>query len=163
MERSADVAAPLGEREPALARSRAAAAEQDGDGQSPATPELAGELLGRMVATAEVAIAVRWDEGQGVDVRGRHTFDDELGGESRDPPQAALLPAADECPDSVVVLDRGACGGEPESASRALAAASDRPGDRRTAAPAERRGDQRQSPAAACTELPPGTAAGEAA
>jgi len=82
-------------------------------------------------------------------------------GRRREAPQAAFLPAADDPPDGVVVLDRGARRREREAPPGAVAAAHDRPHGGRAEAGAERRHDRRQPVAAALAELRSGPPAGE--
>jgi hypothetical protein len=97
-----------------------------------------------------------------VDLRAGHRVGDELRGQRGDPAQAALLPAADEPPDGVVVLDGRPRGRERQPPARALAAPRDRPDGRSSAALADRRDDDRKPVAAPVAQLRPGLAAGEA-
>ena len=129
----------------------------------PPARQFAGELYGRVVPALQQTVAVRRHEGEQLDFGPRHGVDDErrsVGGEAA---QAALLPAADDATNRVVVLDGGTRGREREPPSRALAAARDVPHRRRAAARAERRHDGRQSVPTAAAELRPWSPAREAA
>ena len=116
-----------------------------------------------MVSALQAAVAVRRDEGEELDGGPRNRVGDESGGFGGDPAQAALLPAADDPADGVVVLHRSPRARERKPAAGALAAAGDRPDGRRTAARAERRDDHGQTVATPLAQLGAGAAAGEAA
>src|ERR687887_1339285 len=103
-----DVPAAIRETQSPLGRRRAGAADEPLRRKLPATAELAGRPLRRMVAALEAAVAVGREEAESEDVRPRHGLDDELRGERRQPPQPALLPGRDDRPDRAVVEDRGA-------------------------------------------------------
>lgn len=140
---AADVAAPLDEAQPALAARRPGPAEEPLDRKLPTPAELARELLGGMVAALQAPVGVGRNEGDPGDSRAGNGVDDEGCRLICDPPQPTLLPAADQPADGVVVLDGCASGRKREPASRAVAAAGDRPDGGRTAARAERRDDRR--------------------
>src|SRR2546430_3682903 len=65
--RAPDVAAPLREREPALAREPARPRQDRRDRELPAAAELPREPLRRVMAAATAAVAVRRHEGERVD------------------------------------------------------------------------------------------------
>src|SRR3954471_12984081 len=144
-------------------RDRARPAQQRGDGQLPALAELAREPLSRVMAALEHALTLGRDEGQRGDARPLDARGDEIRRLGRQPSETALLPAGDEAPDPLVVLDRRARGGEREAAAGALAAAAHGPRGRRPTPLAERRSQQRQALAAARAQLLSARSADDAA
>src|SRR4051794_7454228 len=116
-----------------------------------------------MMATLEHALAVGRNESQRGDARPLDSRGDDIRRLGRQPPETALLPAGDEAPDPLVVLDRRARGGEREATAGALAAAAHGPRGRRPTPLAERRARQRPGPAAAPPPPPPPPPADDAA
>src|ERR671931_1050165 len=141
---------------------RARPAQQRANRKAPAVAELVREALRGVMPAEENALAVRRNERQHRDPRRRHHVGDELGGLGGKASEPALLPGGDEAPDAAVVLDLRPRGGERESATGALPAASHGPGCRRPAALAQRRSQQRQVLPAAFAELPPARSADDA-
>jgi len=133
------------------------------DREAPAAAKLAGESLGRLMASTQASISVRWDIRDDVSRRERHPCHDELGGDGSERAGSALLPAANERAGGVCVDDRGAGRREREPPARALAAALDRPGCMSTAPPAKRGVDRHEPGPAGVAEERPGLSAGDAA
>jgi hypothetical protein len=158
----ADVAASFDEGQPTLPARGAAAAEKRFGRQLPAAPELDCELLGGMMTATQAAVAVGRHERDRHDVGSGDGVGDETCGLPGQSAQPALLPAADEAADGVVVLDGGSGGRERELPPGAVAAARDRPDGGRATASAERRDDRRQPVAARIAELRARTTTGEA-
>src|SRR3954454_23915581 len=90
------------------------------------------------MTTAEPPVAVGRDEGDRRLPR-RERIDEDSGGPGCEPPEAALLPCADDTAHRRVVLDRGPRAHEREPPAGALRAPVHGPRRRRTAAIAHRR------------------------
>jgi hypothetical protein len=91
-----------------------------------------------MMTTAEPPVAVGRDEGDRR-LRRWQRVDDDRGGPAGEPPEAALLPSADDATHRIVVLDSGPRASECEPPTGALGAPVHGPRRRRTAAIACRR------------------------
>ena len=143
-----NVPAPFEEREPALPARPADPREERLARQPPDIRERTGELLGRVVATAETSFAVGRHECDEVDVGTRQPLGDDARRLGAEPAETALLPAANDPANVGVVRDRCPRRREGEPPARALAAARDRPRRRRAAARAQRRRQRRQPCAA---------------
>jgi hypothetical protein len=162
-EDAADVRAPLGPRQAGLPCARAGASEELDHLERPAAPELAGQLLGRVVAAPELPRTVGRDVRDDVDRRPLDVGDDELSGKCGGAAEGVLLPRVHERSGRPGIGDRRARRDEREPAARTLAAPLDRPGGRCSAAHAARADQQAQVGATALAHRLGGRAAGDAA
>ena len=137
-EGSANISPARVAREAALRAQGPRPAQERSDRQPPEPGELAGETLGRMVPTAQAAVAVGRDERDQLCGRRLDDLGDDRGGKRGEPSEAMLLPGGDDGANRRVVLDRRPGGGEREPTARAFAAAGDRPGGRGPTSRAER-------------------------
>ena len=144
-ERIPDVRSALSERETALAPRAAAALQEPLERQLPRARELYGELLGRVVTSLAPPFGVSRDEREHVDLGPPERLRDDVGRNTRESPEAFLLPRDDDALDGRVVRDGRARRRERDAPSGTLAAAPDGPPGRRAAALAERRADPRKN------------------
>jgi hypothetical protein len=136
--RPANVAPPLGEREPPLSRERASSAQEVGDGDTPHAAERHGEPARRNVSALEGTLRISRDEDERVDGGAADDLRDERRSLDREPSASVLLPLPHEPPCSLVVDDRRAGACEGKTAAGALGAAAYRPRTGRSAALANR-------------------------
>lgn len=134
----ADVPAAVHEREPALGRERARAAEELAGGQFPLLTERACESSRGDVSTLPGPLRIARHVDESVDRRRGNDHGDEPSCLLGEPSPSVLFPLAYEPPRALVVHDRGARPCEREPTARALGAAADGPRTRRPAAFAER-------------------------
>jgi hypothetical protein len=97
-----------------------------------------------VMAAAEAAIRVSWDEREGVGARPHKSVGEEGRGDGDQPAERTLLPRGDEQARLQLVPDCGSGRREGDPAPSALAAPPYRPGGRRAAALADRSADARQ-------------------
>lgn len=151
-ERAGHVASPLGQAEAALALGRPRPPERAEQREAPETTQLAGELLGRVVAALHASVAVRRDEGKSRHGGSLDANRDDVCRLMGEGSLTAFLPGRNERPNGSLVGDGGACEGEREPPPRALEAAQDRPGGGRATARAPRSTKPRQVGTACATE-----------
>jgi hypothetical protein len=143
LEAPADVAAPLDQAEPSLARRRPRSRKQIERRKAPAHRELGRERGGGVLRAPEppVGIGRNRDEGR---LGARNRRGDHVGRHRRETAQALLFPRRHQRAGCIGVDDRRARVRECEAASGALVAAAHRPRGRGAAPLAPRRAEDRQ-------------------